>query len=44
MAYFVFGLCVVLFAAVVILAVKVIRENRKMAPGLKKDREEEPWD
>lgn len=44
MAYVVFGFCAVLFAGVVILAVKVIRENRKMAPGLNKDKEEEPWD
>lgn len=44
MAYLVFGICAALFIGVVILAVKVIRENRKMAPGLRKDQDEEQWD
>ena len=43
MAYIVFGACAALFIGVVILAVKVYRENRKMAPRLKEEEEEDLW-
>ena len=41
MAYIVFGACAALFIGVVILAVKVYRENRKMAPRMKDEEYED---
>lgn len=43
MAYIIFGVCTVLCILVIILAVNVIRENRRMAPKLKEEEEEDPW-
>jgi hypothetical protein len=43
MAYFVFAVCAALFIGVGILAIKVFRENRKMAPRLKEEEDDEIW-
>lgn len=43
MAYIIFGVCAVLCILVIILAVKVIRENRRMAPKLKEEDEDDIW-
>jgi len=40
MAYAVFGVCTALLAGVAILAVKVVRETRKMAPNKDEDEDE----
>lgn len=43
MAYFVFAVCAALFVGVAILAIKVFRENRKMAPRLKEQEDDDSW-
>lgn len=46
MEYFVFGFCALLLVAVAILAVKIVRENRKLLPPKKeraKFEEDEMW-
>jgi hypothetical protein len=41
MIYVIFGVCAALLIGVAILAVKVVKENRKMLPKKNKDRDEE---
>lgn len=43
MVYIVFGICAVLCVAVAILAVKVVKENRKMTPKNMDEDEDEIW-
>lgn len=47
MAYVIFGVCAVLCVAVVILAIKILRENRKLMPPKKQrvkfEEDDEIW-
>ena len=43
MAYIIFGVCTVLCVLVIILAIKVVRENRRITPKLKEEDEDEIW-